>query len=787
VQRFTSEGSYLSQDGTIGNENGQFNKPEGIATSSSGSISVADTGNNRIDTWTPEHRFVHDTKTIYYTPEKEASVTACQNHPEWANLPCQTEPAAQPDLTGSPELPVSTVTYNVWDETETTSEKFGTGAGATTRTKSQTYDSAGRALTGETTSTIDTALPKVTDEYNKETGALEKQSATIAGKIKTITSVDNTLGQLISYTDAEGNTTKYTYGIDGRVEEVNDPKGKQSYAYSPTTGLLEKLVDSSTATFTATYDVEGNMLSEGYPDGLTANYTYNPVGQATGIEYVKKSHCATSCPEVWYSDTYVPSIHGEILTQASTLSSESYAYDDAGRLTEALETQSGKGCIARLYTYDEESNRTSQTTRESETETCPTEGGTVEHHVYDSANHLIDPGISYETFGNTTKLPAADAGKYELTSEYYVDGQVANQKQNEQTIKYTYDPAGRTMQTVSEGKPTNSTVISHYAGPGNALDWTSEEGGAKWSRNIPGIDGALDAIQYSSGSTILQLHDLQGNIVETAGLSETETKVLSTIHNTEFGVPNKGEAPPKYAWLGAAGVATELATGISTEDGESYVPQVARYLQTASVVPPGAFPNGQGTGSVETTEIPGWSVALDQAESAATIAAYAAQQVMEREIAELAAKLTQERIAREATEDRSIEAKNAEEVEMKKAEELYYANEGESPMAVAAKKGPSFMDLVDEVASVGTAGGRWLYQHSIFNFDYQIANRWGKGWEWDLESEIFKSLVEPALECEDGAHDASEEVESGAPPGPITEFSVSAAAVIGCVNGMYEK
>ena len=420
---------------------------------------------------------------------------------------------------------MTTITYNVWDEAETTTEKYGSGAGATTRTKSETYDPAGRALTSETNSTIDTALPKVTNEYNTETGAAEKQTATISGKTKTITNVDNTLGQLESYTDAEENTTKYTYDVDGRIQEISDPKGKQTYAYEANTGLLTKLIDSVAGTFTASYDIEGKMLAEGYPDGLTAKYVYNQVGQAIGIEYEKKTHCEKTCPEIWFSDAIVPSIHGETLTQASTLASESYSYDNAGRLTETLEIPAGKGCTARLYTYDEEGDRTGLTSRESGTETCPTEGGTTQAHTYDSADHLMDAGVTYETFGNTTELPAVDAGKYALASSYYVDGQVATQKQNEQTIKYTYDPAGRTMQTVSEGKPTVSTVISHYAGPGSSLAWTSEEGGAKWSRNIPGIDGALDAIHSSSGSTILQLHDLQGNIVATAGVSETETKL----------------------------------------------------------------------------------------------------------------------------------------------------------------------------------------------------------------------------------------------------------------------
>jgi YD repeat-containing protein len=647
--------------------------------------------------------------------------------------------------------------------------------------KTETYDAAGRALTSETASTIDTALPKVTNKYNTETGALEEQSATISSKTKTITSVDNTLGQLASYTDAEGNTTKYVYDVDGRVEEVSDPKGKQSYAYEATTGFLSKLVDSAAGTFTATYDVEGKMLTDGYPDGLMAKYVYNQVGQATRIEYEKKAHCATSCPETWFSDTVVSSIHGETITQASTLSSESYAYDTVGRLTETLEIPAGKGCTARLYAYDEESNRTSLTTRESSTETCPNEGGTVERHSYDSANRLIDAGVSYETFGNTTKLPAADAGKYEVTSEYYVDNQVASQKQNEQTIKYKYDPAGRAMETISEGKPTNSTVISHYAGPGEALTWTSEEGGAKWSRNIPGIDGALDAIQSSSGTTVLQLHDLQGNIVATAGLSETETKVLSSFNSTEFGVPSEGKAPPKYAWLGAGGVATELSTGISTQGGASYVPQIARYMQTAGVVPPGAFPNGQGTGSPYTAEIPGWSTALANAESAATIAEYAARQIMEREITEMAMRIERGRISHEETANQQAQTKLTEEV----VEEEYYEHEQESLTASAAVKLPSFKSLVNEIASNATAAGQWLYRHSVLDFNYVIGNRWKHGWLWKLESEVFEKLVEPALSCYKGGKEASEEVSAGAPPGPITDFSVSTAAVVGCVDGIY--
>lgn len=72
----------------------------------------------------------------------------------------------------------------------------------------------------------------------------------------------------------------------------------------------------------------------------------------------------------------------------------------------------------------------------------------------------------------------------------------------------------------------------------------------------------------------------------------TETKLLSTYNSTEFGVPTTG-SPPKYSWLGADGVASELtSTGVITQSGSSYVPELGRPLQTGSIASPGSFPNG---------------------------------------------------------------------------------------------------------------------------------------------------------------------------------------------------
>jgi YD repeat-containing protein len=631
VQEFSAAGAFRATFAYEGRGEGQLTYPTGISINAAGDMYVVDTGDNRIQEWIPINEAAHNTKTIYYTSGTEAEVMSCRNHPEWASLPCRVEPDAQPSR-GLPELPVTTIaSYNIWDEAATTEEKFGTGSKVVTRTKVETYDAAGRAQTSEETASpaTDAAVPKVTVEYNSASGAIEKES-TPEGTIK---SKYDTVGQLTEYSDASGNITKHSYeeGGDGRLTETSEGKGEeakstQTYSYNAASGLMEKLVDSAVGmtlaqgTFTASYDVEGKMTSEVYPNGMCANTAYNSVGAATSIEYIKTRNCAEKGAPVWFSDSVVPGVRGEALEQTSTLSKESYAYDNTGRLLEAQETPAGEGCTTRLYAYDEESNRTSETIRKPGTEgKCATEGGAVERHTYDEANRLADEGVEYETFGNITKLPAADAGTgegaHELKSTYYLDGQVATQEQSKGLTGYKYDPAGRTLEEASENTETKAktTIISHYAGSGEALTWTSE-GTEKWTRRIPGIDGALDAVQESGKAPVLQLHDLQGNVVGTVGDSESETKLLSTYNSTEFGVPKEGKAPPKYAWLGASGLSTETSfgSGVSTQGGATYVPQVARSLQTAPVIPPGAFPNGQ-PGTQETATVsPGELVAAGE-------------------------------------------------------------------------------------------------------------------------------------------------------------------------------
>jgi RHS repeat-associated protein len=660
VEEFTPSGSYLLTFGSTGSGTGQFSSPKGDAINSSSEVYVVDSMNNRIEKWVPTimgNEGAHDTKTIYYTANSEAEVSECREHPAWANLPCETMPAEQPDTSGLPELLTTKYTYNIWDEPEQTTENTVWDG---SRTKVDSYDAAGRLKSSSPSSEVGGPLPLITYEYNKETGALEKQNA--EAHETTITSVYNRLGQLTSYTDAAKNTSTYEYYTDGLIHKTNDGKGTQTYTYNEA-GLPSELVDSSKEgmKFTATYDAEGNILTEGYPNGMTAKYTYNTIGKPTVLEYKKMSHCTEEEKEKckWFTDTVIPSIHGQWLSQTSTLSKQAYTYDQAGRLTQVQGTPTGGNCTTRIYAYDEDTNRTSLTTRNSSTKECTTEGGTIESHTYDTADRLTGTGYHYNGLGDITTVPELNPEDPELTSTYYVDNQIGTQKQKEQTVGYELDPAGRTLGTISSGKPNDSDITSHYAGPGNTPSWTVNETSREWSRNIPGINGSLAAIQSNAETPELQLTNLHGDIIAKAYMSETATELAAKADTTEYGVPAVS-APAKYSWLGAIQLPTELPSGAILMGARSYIPQLGRFLQPDPI--PGGSANAYSYtfgDPINTTDPTGEYVEgayITAANNTLNREAVERQAAREAEAREAAARAAAEKAAREAAEDAAVAA-----------------------------------------------------------------------------------------------------------------------------------
>ena len=516
-------------------------------------------------------------KFIYY--KKDTGAHGQCDMDKYAGLLCKEEPAVQP---GGRDLPVTLYAkYNSLSQPTEVIETV-TKPSAATRKTLLTYDNAGRLKAKEITGGDAVQVPKVETVYSSSTGLLTARQFVCPSeepscdKQATTTTYDK-LGRPIEYLDADANTSKATYDVDGRLASVDDGKGTQALQYDAAS-QPEKLVDSMAGVFTASYDADGQMIQQGFPNGLTAVTAVDAAGAPVKLTYTKASNCGANC--TWLNFEVERSSSGRILTEASMQGTASYSYDAAGRLTKTQETPTGGGCTTRVYVYDENSNRTSKTTRGPGIGgICSESGGTMQSLSYDAADRLNVSGTTYDLFGRTISLPAPTAGGSVLQTSYFSTDMVASQTQGGVTNTFLLDSSLRQRQRTQAGG-LQGVEVFHYSSESDSPAWTQL--GETWTRNITGISGGLVAIAKSGSTTRLQLANLHGDVVATASIDPLVSALELTPRTDEFGVP-VGTAPQRFGWHGASMRRTELASGVIQMGARSYVPQIARFLSTDPV------------------------------------------------------------------------------------------------------------------------------------------------------------------------------------------------------------
>ena len=342
------------------------------------------------------------------------------------------------------------------------------------------------------------------------------------------------------------------------------------------------MADSAAGSFTARYDADGRLTTQGYPNGLEVHTAYDETGSTVELAYIKTTNCASAC--TWLNFQAGDSIHGQRLGQLSALSSQAYSYDAAGRLTKVEDTPVGGGCTIRSYGYDADSNRTALTTKApAADQSCnPAASGSIVTHSYDAADRITDAGYSYDSLGRITTVPAADAGDTTLTASYYTSDMVRSLTQGATTRTWTLDPNRRLRTRTDTGGATGSRT-NHYQGDNDAPGWVAENAdGSNWTRNIAGVDGDLAAIQDSAAGTTLQLANLHGDVVATASLDPAATGPLMTFEASEFGIP-RSTPSPRYGWLGQKQRETDSLTSVMLMGVRLYMPAIGRFLQTDPV------------------------------------------------------------------------------------------------------------------------------------------------------------------------------------------------------------
>ncbi|WP_347177001.1 RHS repeat-associated core domain-containing protein [Parafrankia sp. EAN1pec] len=515
----------------------------------------------------------------YFTPTGSGG---CVNA-SWAGLTCSTGPASQP--TSGNTLPVTTLTYNNLNQPLTKTETV-TSSGTTTRTTTYTYDTAGRTLSEglavNPAANGGTAVPTATYGYSTISGL---PTTTTANSV-TLTTEYDAWGQITSQTDSDGNTSNTTYDIDGRVSSVNDGKGAYTYIYDTATehrGLVTSLgIDAGSApsTFTATYDGDGKLTSQNYPNGLVATSHYNNTGRPTTLTYTKGT-------STWLTFTQIDNINGQGRVVESPGGIREHLYDLVGRLITVRDIRNDSGsvmCTSRRYVYDPDYNRTQQisypdagtnpTGPACSTSTTPTYSLSSS---YDQADRITDTGYTYDLFGRTTAVPAAEN---DLTVGYHANDMVASETQGAATRTYTLDPARR-IRTWAQGA---TTWTNHYtSGSDDSAAWIGDSGGG-WTRNILGISGTLVAVQDQTGTVTLQLSNLHGDIVATVDDNSSATAPTTFQETWEFGQPyNIATAYPRYGWLGGPQRSRDTISGITLMGARLYNPGTGRFLQVDPV------------------------------------------------------------------------------------------------------------------------------------------------------------------------------------------------------------
>jgi len=556
------------------------------------------------------------TLSSYYSATSGSTDPQCNNTPQLDGLLCLTRPANLTPAGGAPGLITKKYSYDAMLRPSTVTE---TPSGDTShpRTSSTLYGFnstissnvssnpwATSTTQSATTGGLGTALPAQTMTYQTTTGLLSSVSD---GSTADSSSYDD-FARRTSYTEntsaptAQSNTTTTTYDpTSGLVTASNDAHQSRTLSYNTSTEhrwlptSLSVTINSSpavTTSWTASYDPNGNPQTQIDSSNTSVTLTRDENDQLTN-QNVQRAGTA------WYSDTITPSIHGQWIKHSGPINAQTYAYDTAGRLTQAADTPTNGTCTTRTYSFTSNSNRASLASYPADTSSSPagtcstsTTTSTVTSS-YDDADRLLTPGTVYDSYGRTTTDPAANVtGGSNLTVTYKSNDLVATQNQGGTTgttKTYTLDPTQQRLRTTTTtvNGTTTSTTSNHYNDPSSdSPTWLSETADAsQWTANTTDLLGNLAATTTQNGTTTQQYSNLHGDITATS--NPAATTCTFTPPTDEFGNTTN---TARYGWLGGKQRSTDALGGVVLMGIRLYEPIAGRFLQTDPIVGGNANP-----------------------------------------------------------------------------------------------------------------------------------------------------------------------------------------------------
>jgi large repetitive protein len=300
----------------------------------------------------------------------------------------------------------------------------GSGADATTATRTFGYDASGDLTSA---STSDTASSSSASNATSESYTYDDRGDVLTAS-------------------GTGGSTSYTYNGDDLVTSVDDAAGTTSYTYDDD-DRLSTLSDPATGT-TATYSYdEDSELTEINYGSDARHLAYNSQHEETG------DTLETSTGSTVASTTYGYNADGQITSETTSglagASSNTYSYDEAGRLTSW-----DNGATTTDYVYDADGNLTADGSKT---------------YTYDARDELTSDGTDNYTYTANGTLSSVSSSSATTDATYDAFGDQVSYG----TQSYDYDALGRMTSDVNSSTSSGYTFSYQGATGTLASDGTS--------------------------------------------------------------------------------------------------------------------------------------------------------------------------------------------------------------------------------------------------------------------------------------------------------------------------
>ena len=385
-------------------------------------------------------------------------------------------------------------------------------------------------------------LPFQTTTTNEATGAVTVQYLTSSGLSAAVTkgygsshattesSTYNSADELLSSTNGDSETTKYSYEHGNRISMV-DPEGHETKW-----------------TYDATHDIE----TETKPDGETTTYKRDSHGNVLAEERPAPGG-ATQSTSFKYTE------HGQVEIMTNPLGKTwKYEYDSAGDRTGETDPEGDR----RTWGYNEDSQETSTvsprghvtgakessftTTTERDAQGRPIKVtdplGHETKYTYDGDGNLevkTDPEgdkttYTYNADNEQTKVKEPDGAVTE--TGYDGAGEVTSQTDGDKhTTTYVRNVLEQVVEVID---PLGRKTLKEYDAAGNLTSVTDAE--KRTTTNKYNQDGRLAEISYSDGKTPTVKYEYNGDgdrikMVDGTGTTTYEYDQLDRLTATKDG------------------------------------------------------------------------------------------------------------------------------------------------------------------------------------------------------------------------------------------------------------